>query len=33
MTVIAAWVEALDGQWSLAPASSGMTLTASFPSA
>jgi hypothetical protein len=26
-------VEALDGQWSLAPASSGMTLTASFPSA
>ena len=32
MTVIAAWVEALDGQWSLAPASSGMTLTASFPS-
>ena len=31
MTVIAAWVEALDGQWSLELASSGMTLTATFP--
>ena len=32
-TVISAWVEALDGQWNLAPASSGTTLTATFPRA
>ncbi len=31
MTVISAWVEALGGQWSLEPATSGMLLTASFP--
>ena len=31
MTVISAWVEALGGVWSLEPAFSGMTLTASFP--
>lgn len=31
MTVISAWVEALDGQWRLQPASAGMTLTATFP--
>ena len=33
MTVISAWVEALDGQWSLEPATSGMTLIATFPCA
>jgi signal transduction histidine kinase len=33
MTVISAWVEALDGRWSLEPGSSGMTLTATFPCA
>ena len=33
MTVISAWVEALGGQWSLQPASSGMTLIATFPCA
>ena len=32
-TVISAWVEALGGQWSLQPASSGMTLSATFPCA
>ena len=32
-TVISAWVEALGGQWSLQPASSGMTLIATFPCA
>jgi signal transduction histidine kinase len=32
-TVISAWVEALNGKWSLEPASSGMTLTATFPCA
>jgi len=31
MTVIAAWVEALEGEWSLETAEQGMTLTASFP--
>ena len=30
-TVISAWVEALGGQWSLQPASSGVTLTAALP--
>lgn len=30
-TVISAWVESLGGQWSLQPASSGMTLIATFP--
>jgi signal transduction histidine kinase len=33
MSVISAWVEALDGRWSLEPGSSGMTLTATFPCA
>ena len=31
-TVIAAWVESLNGQWSLSPAPVGMTLTALVPS-
>lgn len=30
-TVISAWVESLQGQWSLEPASVGMTLTATIP--
>ena len=30
-TVISAWVESLNGQWSLSPATVGMTLTASLP--
>lgn len=33
MTVISAWVEAIGGQWSLEPASTGMILSATFPAA